>query len=421
MRCRVKFAILGALAGALQAVPVDAQDTSKKVLVHPHPPFAPVAVQQGIAARSFTHYDLVRLLGQSQNLTIQRARGGMESSGAPTVIARPGDIVATRVSNALAKERRDTVELPFRYLTLSSTGADTGLLVVRVVRPPLQFNSNTQAFGGPVYVLLRDSIHPARVDTLLAPVRFSVIASSATIAPGDFTIGHVNLPYRELAVTTNTLSGSLPIHLSTSLNPDGTDFWVSVEQRIELEPVESTIRGFGLQTTVVRVTLPVSAGHARWVVRVSGASVEPDTLTLSGGQTGSVVVRSSSVGTDTLRAVAGSFRSAPTAITYSWPFLFLIACFLGGLTGSEIAGVSARRRGKGTSRAAYFLSGVLTGVFVAVAFAIGLNLTGVQIANQGGEAVVFVVAVLGALLGLSGLAKAVPALGRALEGSRPEG
>ena len=59
------------------------------------------------------------------------------------------------------------------------------------------------------------------------------------------------------------------------------------------------------------------------------------------------------------------------------------------------------------------------GIFVAVAFAIGLNLTGIKIANRGGEAVVFVVAVLGALLGLPWIAKAVPTLGRALKG-RPE-
>ena len=77
-----------------------------------------------------------------------------------------------------------------------------------------------------------------------------------------------------------------------------------------------------------------------------------------------------------------------------------------------------RRTGQG-SPPAYFASDVFTGIFVAVAFAIGLNLTGIEIANQGGEAVVFVVAVLGALLGLPRIAKAVPALGRALEG-RPE-
>ena len=53
-----------------------------------------------------------------------------------------------------------------------------------------------------------------------------------------------------------------------------------------------------------------------------------------------------------------------------------------------------RRTGQG-SPPAYFASDVFTGILVAVAFAIGLNLTGIEIANQGGEAVVFVVAVLG--------------------------
>ena len=103
-------------------------------------------------------------------------------------------------------------------------------------------------------------------------------------------------------------------------------------------------------------------------------------------------------------------------IFYEWPVRFLAASLLGGLLGSAVAALAARRRGRVASRPAYGLGGLTTGLLVAVAFAVGLNLTGLEILTQYGEAVVFVVAALGAILGLPGVAKAVPTLGRALEG-----
>jgi hypothetical protein len=51
---------------------------------------------------------------------------------------------------------------------------------------------------------------------------------------------------------------------------------------------------------------------------------------------------------------------------------------------------------------------------VAVAFAVGLNLTGLKIATQYGDAVIVLVAALGAMFGLVGIGRVVPAIGRGL-------
>jgi hypothetical protein len=53
-------------------------------------------------------------------------------------------------------------------------------------------------------------------------------------------------------------------------------------------------------------------------------------------------------------------------------------------------------------------------VLVAGAFAVGMNLTGLKIVTQYGEAVIVIISALGAMFGLPGLGRVVPALARAL-------
>ncbi|MGH7645391.1 MAG: hypothetical protein ACREMR_07365, partial [Gemmatimonadales bacterium] len=127
-------------------------------------------------------------------------------------------------------------------------------------------------------------------------------------------------------------------------------------------------------------------------------------------------IRSVGIGRDSIVARSGPFRSAPTELAYTWPLLFLGAALAGGVVGSASAGFGAHRRGKEISRPAYLVSGLASGLLVAVAFAVGLNFTGLEITTHQGEAVVFVVAAVGALIGLPGLARVVPTLGRALAG-----
>ena len=100
---------------------------------------------------------------------------------------------------------------------------------------------------------------------------------------------------------------------------------------------------------------------------------------------------------------------------YGWPFLFLAASLLGGIVGSVMDCEAIRRRGTPASRRAFVVSGVAAGIFAAVAIVIGLNVTGVDLPETSGEAVVFVVAALGTVLGLRGLRRALPGFGKLLE------
>ena len=78
-----------------------------------------------------------------------------------------------------------------------------------------------------------------------------------------------------------------------------------------------------------------------------------------------------------------------------WPFL--VAAILGGVGGTLLR----RRRRK--LALADFVAGVVAGLVSALAYAIGLNLTGFNLNVRFGEVVVLVVAALGAALELPGL------------------
>jgi hypothetical protein len=421
------LALIGAsLCSSASAAGLSAQDTSahKAVVLHPH---FPTGLQVAGTAKVLSSGQISALLGTGTRPVMIRRAESPQLVPLPALGAnlRVGDLVATRVADRAVLSPRagnaaaSAWRLPFRLLTLSATG-ETRVLSIWAPRAVLQYDGGSSTFTGWVQLYLVDSLHPGAQDTLPTPVDLVATAAPAAVAPRTLRIPRVNLPPESLRVSLKGSRDTVRLQLATSLDPTGVvDIPIPVEHLglISLEPVPRSIRGFGLEETTIRVTLPEEAGSNPRTVRLSAvrSTPTPNTLTMSGGDTKSVTIRSVGVGVDTVTAAAGSsFASAPLPVRYAAPWLFFVTALLGGLAGSEMSGFRARRKGRSTSRLGYVASGLTTGVFVAVAFAIGLNFTSVEILVHTGEAVVFVVAALGALIGLPGLAKAIPALDRAL-------
>jgi len=328
---------------------------------------------------------------------------------------RPGQVIAATVDTATTA----TTTLPFRYLSTDSAAAATLYLRPSVEVEPLAYAGAAREFRGTLHLGLEDSLDPAASHRLGSAIQFLLSGDRVRVTPGALALRHTNLPFSLVRLVAVAPGESVRVHVRTGFNPRGVDVWVPVERpAIALEPVTPAVTGLGLAVAIVHVTLPLEAGATPRVVRLTArhAIPEPSELTLAGGETRDARVRSVGIGRDTLYARSDPFHSDRVVIYYEWPVRFLAASLLGGLLGSAVAGLGARRRGRAASRPAYGLGGLATGVLVAVAFAVGLNLTGLEILTQYGEAVVFVVAALGAILGLPGVAKAVPTLGRALEG-----
>jgi len=423
------------VSGLGWVTPATAQDTTKKsgaaaAGAHYVPHISPGAVAaMQVQAKQLDPSTISVLLGQTaQAAVVRRANSSQPvplSPGATTLAS--GDQISTRVAARAERVRAtpgfgvaDSVwKLPLRVLALSATG-ETQLLYVLTFPRPLSYEANSSAFSGTVSFLVIDSLHPTDASPLTTPLAIFTELPEGTTAPANFTLDHLNLPPASVSVSTSVFRDSVPLHVSTKLDPQGYDLRLPLASPIpiKVERAPEAILGFGLEAAVVYVTLPREAGSAAMDVRVLAdrAEPEPSLLHLAGGETGKTSIRSTGVGDDLIHATAGPFTATPTPIHYSWPLLFVAAALLGGVVATAILAARARSRGKGASRSRHMLSGLASGFFVAVAYAVGVNFTGVNIPARGGEAVVFVVAALGTLIGLPGLAKAIPALGEALAG-----
>ncbi|HET7378957.1 MAG TPA: hypothetical protein VFJ24_02850 [Gaiellales bacterium] len=373
-----------------------------------------VSTARPLAGQVVSHTDLERMRAQAVRVPIIVQAG---KAAADTL--RPDiDSVRLRPNQVLVAELPDTSHrfLPFLFLAVDPGAARPLALRPYIEGAPLEFTG--AAFRGSVALGLVDTLHPDRAVTLPVPIWFHLSAEAGDVSPADVPIRHTSFPPSAATVTAATPDDSLRLLVQPALTLTPITMWLAVHRALlALEPATARIAGFGLGRTELHVSLPAAAGAVRRDVVLSArrGTPDPSIVSLVGGETGRSAIRSSGVGRDTVTATSGPLRSAPLELVYGWPILFLAAALLGGIIGSVMECEAIRRRGTPASRRAFVVSGVAAGIFAAVAMVIGLNVTGVDLPETSGEAVVFVVAALGTVLGLRGLRRALPGFGRLLE------
>jgi hypothetical protein len=367
-----------------------------------------------LAGQVVTRADLERLRATAVRVPVILQAGKATAD----TLRRDVDSLRLRPTQVLVAELRDTSHrfLPFLFLAADPHAARPLALRPYVEGAPLEFTG--AAFRGSVALGLLDTLQPDRTVTLPVPIWFHLSAEAGEVSPADVPIRHTSLPPSAAVVTAAAPGDSLRILVQPALTLRPITTWLAVHRTLlAVEPATARIAGFGLGRTELHVTLPATAGAARRDVVLSArrGTPEPSVVPLAGGETGRSAIRSSGVGHDTITATSGPLRSVPLELVYGWPFLFLAAALLGGIVGSIMDCEAIRRRGTPASRRAFVVSGVAAGFFAAVAIVIGLNVTGVNLPETSGEAVVFVVAALGTVLGLRGLRRALPGFGKLLE------
>jgi hypothetical protein len=367
-----------------------------------------------LAGQVVTRADLERLRATAVRVPVILQAGKATAD----TLRRDVDSLRLTPTQVLVAELRDTSHrfLPFLFLAADPHAARPLALRAYVEGGPLEFTGT--AFRGSVALGLVDTLQPGRTVTLPVPIWFHLSAGEGEVHPADVPIRHTSLPPSAAVVTAATPGDSLRVLVQPALTLTPITTWLAVHRTLlTLEPATARIAGFGLGRTELHVSLPTVAGAARRDVVLSArrGTPDPSIVSLAGGETGRSAIRSSGVGRDTITATSGTLRSPPLELVYGWPFLFLAASLLGGIVGSVMDCEAIRRRGTPASRRAFVVSGVAAGIFAAVAIVIGLNVTGVDLPETSGEAVVFVVAALGTVLGLRGLRRALPGFGRLLE------
>ena len=372
------------------------------------------ATRPSLAGQVVTRADLERLRARAVRIPVIVQAG---KTVADTV--RPDvDSIRLGPSQIVVAEVRDTSH---RFLPLLVLAPDPHASRPLALRPyvegaALEFTG--AAFRGSVALGLVDTLQPDRAVTLPVPIWFHLSAEAGDVSPADVPIRHTSLPPTAAVVTAATPGDSLRLLVQPALTLTPITTWLAVHRTLlAVEPATARIAGFGLGRTELYVSLPAVAGAARHDVVLSArrGSPDPSVVSLSGGETGRSIIRSSGVGRDTVTATSGPLRSPPLEIVYGWPLVFFATALLGGVVGSIMDCEAIRRRGTPASRRAFVVSGVAAGIFAAVAIMIGLNVTGVDLPETSGEAAVFVVAALGTVLGLRGLRRALPGFGKLLQ------
>jgi len=160
--------------------------------------------------------------------------------------------------------------------------------------------------------------------------------------------------------------------------------------------------------TVRIANLPRPNGRAVTLSSTMGRLSPPAVVRLDDQGVAAATLRSSSVGRATIAASAAGAVSDAKPIDFAWPVVFLASALLGGALGSLVKTGGAKtgaRRSAGRAGTAWIwtrriLLGALTGLIVAVLYVLGVNVLPVPLSATMSEALVFAVAVLGAVFGL---------------------
>jgi hypothetical protein len=354
----------------------------------------PLPAQPATATREV---DLQRLEGPRTVLSRDAAR--KLDPEAARVTLRPGEYVvgqwtggAAPVKPAVAPDGQAWV-LEFGFIGVTQDGRE--IRFRPVIETAGGLVASGDGFSGLIHVGLRDIRDPTAQYELPRPIGLLVSGQAEEVAPRQLTLRHTNLPFADVRISARDPADAVELIVQASGTTERAMVTVPVSRpRLELALARSHIQGFGLETsplTVRAVGFPNPEGRLVTIGSRLG-SVEPAAVTLDAGGTATTIIRSGLVGTTVIEASAPPFSPASQPIVFEWPIAFMIAAIIGGLAGAYLR----HRTLKGALG-----TGVLTGVLAAALYAVGVNVLPIQPTARTGEVLVFVVAAVGAYVGLT--------------------
>lgn len=306
--------------------------------------------------------------------------------------------------------QRDSAHLPFNYASqMTRTGRPLQVRpIVHVESGGLRYDPETNDLRGSLSVILQNRDSPVSNEPLSRSVWLQFISDAGPVLPDTLQLGHAGRPPRRIQIQSKTNRDTVHVQVFGDPAAPPAEIPVPVWQPdIDLDIPERP-HGFGFEAAVVTVHMPRVFGPEEREVTLhpSMGTVEPQSIRLAGGQDGTVHWRARGVGEATITASAAGFQARSDPVNFVWPIPFLIASLLGAVLGSGASQMSATRRytrvSLGTALGNGF-SGLVAGLVTSVAFAIGINLVGLEVQVVYGEAAAFVLAALGAIYGLPGL------------------
>lgn len=258
---------------------------------------------------------------------------------------------------------------------------------------PLTWDVTRKRFRGALRLALVDAAHP-EPRALPSPFSAQLTSPDARIEPATVPIPRTNDP----VVVTMEYEGEADA-VEVALDVLGLDAPVAlrpavVRRILSIEVFPATVQGFGLEAATVRVS---SEGAEDVQASLSASSGRLSETAVSLGSPGrEVELRSAGVGAVTLGAGAPGFRTSQATVQFAWPIAFGLSSVAGGAAGGTLKGLlgGAKERASRLTRAVGV--GMVAALVVAVAAALGVNVTGVSLGSGLNEAAVFLVSAIGA-------------------------
>jgi|GEM_PF-6108233 len=259
------------------------------------------------------------------------------------------------------------------------------------------------AFWGRIFAGVLDIDRPNESHPLSSSITFLITADIDRVDPQRVTFQRTN-QFEQVDLAADSPPDPVVLRVVPTFDPRGTSIKLPVRRgtmNVTVSP--QRIQGLGLEEArvIVQALGVPEPEHLAVVLSSDRGSVDPGTLVLDAGGVGSTTIRSVTTGTATLHATSvSSLAPGQAAVTFLFPWLFLGAALLGGATGGAIRRARTEPAKRRTLWMDLLVLGVLGGLVVACAYSVGINLLGVHPDTHAGEALIFVLAALGALFGV---------------------
>lgn len=269
--------------------------------------------------------------------------------------------------------------------------------VIQVGGEGLSFAGSSEGYRGTVYIGVQDSLQPTSSQELPEPIHFLLDVSGGSVQPPGISVEHTNLPFREVTVVTREVRDSIRLRVRSSVDDEPLPLTLPVSRpSLTVTASPEVIAGLGLETTTLTVSADrLPSGEVPVTFESTMGRPQPSTVQVGPDGSARASLRSSGLGATEVRVRTPGYRPASVRVRFAFPLAFLAAAVLGGVAGGTARHFRERDGGETKRWLRDAGVAVVFGLIVAVGYAVGVNLLGVELGARYGEALIFTLAALG--------------------------
>lgn len=340
---------------------------------------------------------------------LSRAGADRVSAAADTVILKPNQLLVAREKGNVSMTRQSSgavrLTLPYQISGVDDAGRELDFkLVVDIDRGGMTFVPGAQRFEGRLYVGVIDSHDPTASRSLPQPISIQVTGQVDQIDPAILQVVNSNLPFQTVQLLATMPPDKVDISFRCSFSQEPTEAALTVlRPKLTVTPSPIQIDGLGLQSANITVRAEgfANLGGAIVTLAADRGGLDSTQVKLDSSGTGGTSIRSIGMGKSTITASLPPANPVSATVTFQTPWVFLLCAICGGVIGSVIRIFGAGKQTNTSTRRSLLalLAGAMIGLLVAAAYAVGVNLTAIRPTATVGQALVFVIAGVGAYVG----------------------